>query len=123
MENKRILVIEDDANIRDVLKLSLEFEGYKVVCAKNGKEGVELLASTDPGLILLDLMMPVMNGWEFVDYLKEKNLFSKYPVIVVSAYSERAKAIDCKDFVLKPLELEDLLLSVKKHFGTANEHS
>jgi CheY-like chemotaxis protein len=120
MANKRILIIEDDANIRDVLRLALQFEGYEVVSAKNGKEGVELLASTNPGLILLDLMMPVMNGWEFVDYLKNENLFNKYPVVVVSAYSERAKAIDCRDFVLKPLELEDLLISVNKHFGTGS---
>lgn len=118
MTKKRILVIEDDANIRDVLKLALEFEGYEVTCAKNGKEGLEILAKTNPGLILLDLMMPIMNGWEFVDQLKRENLFEKYPVIVVSAYSERAKVIDCKDFVLKPLELEDLLKSVKIHYGT-----
>jgi CheY-like chemotaxis protein len=116
MSQKKILVIEDDANIRDVLKLALEFEGYEVVSAKNGKEGLDLLEETDPGLILLDLMMPVMNGWEFVDHLKEKNLFEKYPVVVVSAYSERAKSIDCRDFVLKPLELEDLLSSVKENF-------
>lgn len=118
MTKKRILVVEDDANIRDVLKLALEFEGYEVTSARNGKEGLELLAQTNPGLILLDLMMPVMNGWEFVDHLKKEHLFQKYPVIIVSAYSERAKDIDCKDFVLKPLELEDLLESVKKHFGT-----
>jgi CheY-like chemotaxis protein len=121
MPNKRILIVEDDANIRDVLKLALEFEGYEVVSAKNGKEGLDLLLPTDPGLILLDLMMPIMNGWEFVERLKEKNLFSKYPVVVVSAYSERAKVIDCKDFVLKPLELEDLLKSVKENFGVGQE--
>lgn len=118
MSNKKILIVEDDANIRDVLKLALEFEGYEVISAKNGKEGLELLLPTDPGLILLDLMMPVMNGWEFVEQLKQKNLFAKYPVIVVSAYSERAKAIDCKAFVQKPLELEHLLDSVKENYGT-----
>jgi two-component system response regulator MprA len=117
MSNKKILIVEDDANIRDVLKLALEFEGYEVVTAKNGKEGLDLLAETDPGLILLDLMMPIMNGWEFVDHLKEKNLYAKYPVIVVSAYSERAKIIECRDFVQKPLELEELLTSVKTHYG------
>lgn len=118
MTKKRILIVEDDASIRDVLKLALEFEGYEVAIAKNGKEGLEMLSQTNPGLILLDLMMPVMNGWEFVEHLKNENLFKKYPVIVVSAYSERAKAIDCKDFVMKPLELEQLLESVKKNYGT-----
>jgi two-component system response regulator CpxR len=116
MENK-ILIIEDDANIRDVLKLALNFEGYDVVTAKNGKEGLEILEKdAPPGLILLDLMMPVMNGWEFVEALKDRRIFSKVPIVVVSAYSERAKVIDCTDFVLKPLDLDTLLNSVKKHF-------
>lgn len=117
MSEKRVLVIEDDANIRDVLKLALNFEGYEVMTAKNGKEGLDALENnTRPGLILLDLMMPIMNGWEFVEALKERKQYSNIPVVVVSAYSERAKVIDCTDFVTKPLELETLLNSVKKHF-------
>lgn len=117
MSLKQILVIEDDANIRDVLQLALNFEGYKVVTAKNGKEGLEILSKmSHPGLILLDLMMPVMNGWEFVDAFKKIKEFANIPIVVVSAYSEKARAIECNDFVLKPLELETLLSSVKKHF-------
>lgn len=117
MTKKKILVIEDDANIREVLKLALDFEGYDVVTAQNGKEGIEALAKNPgTGLILLDLMMPVMNGWEFVEHLKSRNQFEKVPIIVVSAYSERAKSIDCTDFVLKPLELDNLLHSVKENY-------
>lgn len=117
MSKKCVLVIEDDANIRDVLKLALNFEGYEVITAKNGREGLDALqGQTKPGLILLDLMMPVMNGWEFVDELKERKTFNDIPIVVVSAYSERAKAIDCTDFVVKPLELETLLTSVNKNY-------
>lgn len=117
MSSKKVLIIEDDANIRDVLKLALNFEGYDVVTANNGQEGLQVLdKETRPGLILLDLMMPVMNGWEFVDELKKRDKDSQIPVVVVSAYSERARAIDCTDFVLKPLELETLLNSVNKNF-------
>jgi CheY-like chemotaxis protein len=120
METKTILVIEDDANIRDVLKLALNFEGYEVLSAKNGKEGLEVLENNSaPGLILLDLMMPIMNGWEFVEALKNRNIFNKIPIVVVSAYSERAKVIDCTDFVVKPLELEVLLNAVNKNFKVA----
>jgi CheY-like chemotaxis protein len=118
MDKKCVLVIEDDANIRDVLKLALNFEGYDVITAKNGREGLDVLQGHTPGLILLDLMMPVMNGWEFVEELKERKTFNQIPIVVVSAYSERAKAIDCTDFVLKPLELETLLTSVKKNYRT-----
>lgn len=117
MTKKKILVIEDDANIREVLKLALDFEGYDVVTAQNGKEGIEALdKNPNTGLILLDLMMPVMNGWEFVDVLKSRNQLDNIPIIVVSAYSERAKTIECTDFVLKPLELDNLLQSVKKNY-------
>ncbi len=117
MNKKLILVIEDDPNIREVLKLALDFEGYEVLTAQNGKEGIEKLdKNPNLGLILLDLMMPVMNGWEFVDELKNRETFNNVPIIVVSAYSERAKSIDCTDFVLKPLELEVLLQSVKKNY-------
>ncbi len=114
---EKILVIEDDANIREVLRLALEFEGYEVQAAQNGKEGMEILEKfSPPGLILLDLMMPIMNGWEFVEELKRRGLFDQVPIVVVSAYSERAKKIDCTDFVVKPLELERLLNSVEKNF-------
>ncbi len=117
MNKKKILVIEDDPNIREVLKLALDFEGYEVVTAQNGKEGIEKLdKNPTAGLILLDLMMPVMNGWEFVDELKSRNQLGNVPIIVVSAYSERAKSIECSDFVLKPLELDSLLQSVKKNY-------
>ena len=118
MSKKCVLVIEDDANIRDVLKLALNFEGYDVVTAKNGKEGLDVLETAKPGLILLDLMMPVMNGWEFVDHLKEKHKYENIPIVVVSAYSERAKAIDCTDFLVKHLELETLLTSVDRNYRT-----
>lgn len=120
MKNK-ILVIEDDYNIREVLRLALEFEGYEVVTAQNGKEGLEILENrSPPGLILLDLMMPIMNGWEFVNELKIRNIFNKIPIVVISAFSERAKTIDCTEFVLKPLDLETLLNSVHRNFKEAS---
>ena len=117
MIKKKILIIEEDENTREVLKLGLDFEGYVVVTAQNGKEGVEALSKNPAiGLILLDLMMPVMNGREFVDMLKSRNLFGDIPIVVSSSYSERDKSIDCTDFVLKPLQLDTLLVSVKKNY-------
>lgn len=116
MTKKDVLIVEDDANIREVLKLALDFEGYKVVLATNGKEAMDLLPKINPGLIILDLMMPVMNGWEFVEEIKKHEEYRHIPIVVVSAYSERAKAIECTEFVQKPLELETLLQAVSKHF-------
>lgn len=117
MNQKTLLVIEDDTNIRDVLKLSFQFEGYHVLTAENGKKGFEVLnQGLIPGLILLDLMMPVMNGWEFIEAIKKEVSLNQIPIIVVSAYADRAKSIDCHEFILKPLELEHLMLTVRKHF-------
>lgn len=116
MSNKQVLVVEDDSNIREVLKLALEFEGYEAILAKNGREGLDVLPSIKPGLILLDLMMPVMNGWEFVDEIKKHPVYKNIPIVVVSAYSERAKAIECNQFVQKPLELDTLLQAVSENF-------
>lgn len=116
MSSKEILLIEDDENIQDVVKLALEFEGYNVVAANNGKEALQILPKLNPGLILLDLMMPVMNGWEFMEEFKKRYDAKSIPVVVISAYSERAVNIDCTEFVQKPLELDTLLNAVKKHY-------
>ena len=116
MTQKEILIVEDDPNIQDVLMLALEFEGYKVVAANNGREALDLLPQLNPGLILLDLMMPIMNGWEFVEEIKKLDSYKDIPIVVISAYSERAINIECTEFVQKPLELETLLSAVKRHY-------
>ena len=118
MNKKTILVIEDDINIRDVLKLSLEFEGYHVLTAGNGKQGFEVLEQEAlPGLILLDLMMPVMNGWEFLEAIKKKEILNTIPIVVVSAYADKARTIECQDFVSKPLDLDHLMATILKHYS------
>jgi CheY-like chemotaxis protein len=69
--SRNILLIEDESDIRTILKDALEWEGYRVYTASNGREGMEiLLGMPAPSLILLDLMMPVMNGWEFANALQ-----------------------------------------------------
>lgn len=116
MNKKRILIIEDDLNIRDVMRMALEFEGYEVSVAKDGQEGLNALKeSPHPDLILLDLMMPVLNGWEFVEIKKNDPTIQAIPVVVVSAYSEKAKCVECKAFIEKPLVLGDLLEIVKEN--------
>ena len=116
MNKKKILIVEDDANIREVLELALEFEGYDIVCAVNGKDGVDQLAKgINPDLILLDLMMPVMNGWEFVEKLSMDQKNKNIPVVVVSAFIEKNTPIKCSAYVAKPVDLTHLLNTVKEH--------
>jgi CheY-like chemotaxis protein len=112
---RTVLIVEDDEAIRDTLQFALELENYSVVTAANGKLGLELLSAIPPpSVILLDLMMPVMNGWEFADALKRDRNLSDIPVVLVTAYGDKARAIDSKGIVEKPVELEDLYRVVRQ---------
>jgi CheY-like chemotaxis protein len=80
-----VLVVEDDATTRDLLRTSLEREQYAVVEATNGVEGLELLASVRPAVILLDLMMPKLNGFEFTRHVREHPEWRDIPILVMTA--------------------------------------
>src|SRR5262245_40170839 len=90
--SRDILLIEDDVDIRTILKDALEWEGYRVYTASNGQEGIDILPEIPaPGLILLDLMMPIMNGWEFADALETYHPYSDIPIVTISAFSDPEK--------------------------------
>ena len=113
-----VLVVEDDFDLRDALVPILEYEGHRVVSAANGQEALDRLHTMPPpSLILLDLMMPVMNGEEFrAEQLRDPTLAS-IPVVVVSAHpgaEERARRIGAAGCVKKPFEIEDLLEQVRR---------
>lgn len=115
----RILVVEDDFDIRDTLAQILEAEGYAVSGAANGAEALQVLANESaPALILLDLMMPVMNGWQFrTEQLKDPAL-AEIPVVVISAdagVGQKAAAIGAADSLKKPVPLETLLDVVSRY--------
>src|SRR5439155_22132431 len=80
-----MLVIEDDAAMREMLRRTLEKDGWQVTEATNGKVGLEKLSATSPALILLDLMMPEMDGFEFMDALRRRGDGKRLPVIVITA--------------------------------------
>lgn len=114
---KTIMIIEDEPDIRFTLQEFLEFEGYKVQVAGNGLEAMGLLeTTTPPNLILLDMKMPVMNGWEFAgEFLKKHNHSSPIVVITAAADAEkRAKDINAAGWVSKPFDLDILLKRIKQ---------
>jgi CheY-like chemotaxis protein len=116
MSCNTILVIEDDKDIRDMLALSLEVEGYQVTRAANGKEGLEVLRTApNPFLILLDLMMPVMNGWEFLQAMRKDDALAGIPVVLVSAFSDQIQNEDVQGIISKPIELDVLLKIIEKY--------
>ncbi|MGZ3697953.1 MAG: response regulator [Bdellovibrionota bacterium] len=116
---KSILVIEDDHDTRVSLRLSLEQEGYFVFSAPNGKLGIETLRRIKaPSLILLDLVMPIMNGEEFIQAIENDPELHMIPVVLVSAYPEKAKKLIAKAFISKPVDLKTLLQAVADHSGS-----
>jgi CheY-like chemotaxis protein len=110
-----ILVVEDDQDIREMLHELLTDEGYTVFTANNGKEGLlKLQLMRRPCLILLDLMMPVMNGWEFLDAKGSNDIIASIPVIVTSAIADRNQALQVTEVVKKPIDLDALLRTIFK---------
>lgn len=113
-----ILIIEDNDGIRETLQIFLELERYTIFTAANGKEGLEALQRhSRPCLILLDLMMPVMNGWEFAEQMKKDESFATIPIVVVTAYGDQTDAINAMKVIKKPIDLEVLLEAVKDACG------
>lgn len=107
-----VLVVDDDPDILEALSEILEAEGFAIRRARHGKEALERLDPDPPDLILLDLMMPVMDGWEFAQQLRKRGDVSHLPIIVLSAdrnVSNKATEIGAVGHLAKPFELDDLL--------------
>ena len=102
-----------------MMKIFLEMEGYHVVTAADGREGLERLSRLpEPGLVLLDLMMPVMNGWEFLEAVK-RTKYAKIPIVIVTAYADQAGPTTCVGMIGKPIKLDALLNVVRKWCGNS----
>ncbi len=108
-----MLIIEDDAETRDALSVFLELEGHEVSCAGDGAQGLEEARRSSPDVILLDLMMPRMDGWGFRAQQKLDPAISGIPVVVVSALG-RPDDIDAAAFVPKPCDLDAVLETVER---------
>ena len=120
MPCSHIVAIEDDADLRDTLKDLLEMEGFRVVTASNGQEGLRQIEQNgQPCLILLDLMMPVMNGWEFLETLRREKVtpLAQTPVAVVSAAADIADVE--RDYGCSVLKKP---VSVERLFALAHAH-
>jgi len=110
----KILLVEDNEMNRDMLSRRLERRGYEVVIAVDGQQGVDLAQSTRPDLILMDMSLPVIDGWEATRQLKAKDAVKATPIIALTAHAmsgDREKALEagCDDYDTKPIELPRLL--------------
>jgi len=117
--NRLVMIVEDDRDVRDSVREALEDHGYQTVGASQGKEALELLRSSAarPCIILLDMMMPVMDGWAFRKAQMADPALSSIPVIVLTAHSsasDTARDMGAVGFLRKPLTLQELLTAVKQ---------
>jgi len=116
-QRQSVLVVEDDASVRDAIQSVLESEGHQAYAAVNGRDALDVLHRIPrPGLILLDLMMPVMSGWELLETLRADDDLARIPVIVISAVSERNE-VNASRVLRKPVEIGTLLQVVEEFCG------
>ena len=115
----RILYVEDAEVIRHTVSRLLELNGYKVAYAKNGEEGVEMTHRWKPQVVLMDLRMPVMDGYKAISQIKSDPRTNHIPVFVISAWSSnkeraRARKAGADDFFVKPPDLNKLIDTIEK---------
>jgi two-component system cell cycle response regulator DivK len=120
----KVLLVEDNEMNRDMLSRRLVRRGFEVVFALNGKEGVELARSEKPDIILMDMSLPIMDGWEATRCVKSDDATRSVPVIGLTAHAmsgDREKAIEagCDDYDTKPVELDRLIGKIERLLGAA----
>jgi two-component system response regulator VicR len=115
---KRILCIEDEAEMIDLMRLILERKGFEFIAAEGGRQALEILQQVKPDLILLDLMMPGVDGWEVYRQVKANDQYKEIPVIVVTAKAQNIDKVlglhiaRVDDYITKPFGPQELLDSI-----------
>jgi CheY-like chemotaxis protein len=122
----KILIVEDNEMNRDMLSRRLSRKGFEVVLAEDGAEGVDMATSESPDLILMDMSLPVIDGWEATQKIKANESTSKVPIIALTAHAmesdrEKALAAGCDDYDTKPVELPRLLDKINHLIGSASD--
>lgn len=118
-QGKAVLVVEDDPDLRQMMELMLDSLGYRVLAAADGREALAKVAQQMPGLILLDMRMPVMDGWEFAREFRAR-YDHRAPIVVVTAARDarqRADDIAAEGHLDKPFDLDDLVRVVEQHLA------
>ena len=116
LDSKIVLIIEDDADIREGMGILFGEEGYTVLTAGNGEEALRVLEQGPrPSVILMDLFMPGMDGWHFHHLLKNDPAYASIPIVAVTASSPKTQPPGGIEMLRKPIDLEKLLATVNRH--------
>lgn len=124
MENKKILVVDDDQNICELLRLYLEKDGYETVVANDGERALQLVQIHNPDLILLDIMLPVLDGWQVCREIRKT---SNVPIIMLTAKGETFDKVlglelGADDYVTKPFETKEVVARIKAVLRRSSEN-
>ncbi|MEA2452906.1 MAG: hypothetical protein QOG04_1616 [Actinomycetota bacterium] len=119
-EEKRILIADDDPVILRLIQVNLELEGYQVLLANNGQEAVDLATAENPDLVILDIMMPRLDGYQACEQLKASDVTKEIPVIFLSAKAqqgdiEKGQSYGVAAYLTKPFDPTELLEVVEQH--------
>jgi|FLYN01.1.fsa_nt_gi two-component system KDP operon response regulator KdpE len=114
-DQRTILIVDDEPGLRELVRINLEHEGFRVLQAENGIQGLELVRAQQPDLVILDVMMPEMDGWEACRKLRE---FSQVPVLMLTAKVQSQDIVTgldsgADDYLLKPFNMDELMARVR----------
>lgn len=117
---KRILVIEDQEDNRRILRDLLSSVGYELIEAENGEDGVAAAAADRPDLILMDIQLPLLDGYEATRRIKAQSALSAIPIIAVTSYAlsgdeDKARAAGCEGYITKPFSPRELLAKIREY--------
>jgi len=125
----RILIVDDDADFVETTKMVLESKPYEVITAVNGGEGLRKARKENPDLILLDVIMPVEDGFTTAEHIKKDPKLAKIPLLMLTSYSTKGPGtgipqskglmLEAEDYLDKPISPKDLLATVEKYLGKA----
>jgi DNA-binding response OmpR family regulator len=124
---RKVICIEDEPAMIELVKLILDNRGFEVTGAVGGKEGLELIAKIAPDLVLLDLMMPDMNGWDVYQKMKANSAMKDIPVIIVTAKAQNIDKVlglhiaKVQDYITKPFSPAELLKSINRVLAAQGE--
>lgn len=122
----RILIVEDDAAIRDLLVRRLNMAGYDTIFAEDGVRAILASVNAAPDLILMDMGLPILNGWQATERIKKRPETSAIPIVALTAYAlsedrYRAMNIGCDDFEAKPIDFDRLIRKIEKLLAESSQ--
>jgi len=124
MAGKKILVIDDEEQLALAVKIRLQSKGYQVLSASNGRQALEVMSQDRPDLVLLDVLMPIMDGYSCLREINQRFGRGKMPVIILTARDQLKELFDLEgieDYIIKPFDHEDLLVRIERVLQRASK--